>query len=177
MASGLKGDARCAWKQKGEQGTAPQTSFWLLGSQELRMTKQVPREGRKRVPYTHTHTHTRTRTHTGMLCVLLSFVFSLSSFMGNNNRLVRCIFTNACPHGPFGRSLEFPPAARPGGREFFVSFVAVIVVVLAQFCIVPEKAGSSREVARKPQLLQVGHSVYNAVCQPVAGWLTVPGLQ
>lgn len=83
--------------------------------------------------YTHTKVHTvHTYAHTVMLCVLLSFVFSLllsfvfslSSFMGNNS-LARHIFINTFPYGSFSKSMGSSPAAHPVGREFCCLVVLV----------------------------------------------------
>lgn len=74
--------------------------------------------------------HTHTGTHTGKLCVLLSFVFNLSSFMGNNNCLVRCIFINAVLMVPLAGAWNFHLLPVLGVDNFLFLFVAVIVVLI-----------------------------------------------
>lgn len=60
--SGHKGDIRYTQKWKRNQRTVPQTSFCLLGSQELRIPEQVAGGGGKCGPSTHTHSHARAHT-------------------------------------------------------------------------------------------------------------------
>lgn len=82
--------------------------------------------------------------------------------MENNNCLARLVFINAFLMVPLAGAWILYLLPILCKDNFLFCFAAVIMVVLVHFCFVPEKARGSREVARKPQLVQVGHLTCNA---------------